>query len=491
MKLQGLRQLAAWVLLMGTLCDVAGAQADLSPALDPGTSGSPGETEQLVQVLTLEDTLARVRQNHPLLEAAELERRMAAARLLERQGAFDPSLQGVSSQYRYNSTDNPGKAKFGSENSAAVGLATRLGAELYAGGRYNNDEVKHPESVTGEAGQYFLGAKLPLLRGGWGINPRAAAERKALIGQPLADAEFTEYRLALLLKSADYYWDWVAAKQATDAQRTLLELAELRSRQVRERAELGDLPLIDATEAEQEVQRRQEMVLKAIREFQKMAYNFSFYLWNDLGTETILPRQEMAPPAIPVPEVLSENDIADAKRQALQFRPELAQIRATRDITNIDLALARNQLLPVLDAYAEPGYDAGGQAVGAVIKAGVVVSVPLRNRTARGQIEQSRLRLEKLSLQEQATIQQIMVEVSDTASQLNLAVARVQAAQQAYDLARQLAAGERTRFDYGDSTLFLLNQRERTAAEALLMVIEAKAEAQRAAVRLQAVTGQL
>ena len=141
--------------------------------------------------LTLEAVLLQVQQNHPKLRGAELERRMAAAKRLEKQGAFDPAIVMDDDTQRYNSYPTRGEAKFESLNDVSVGMLTRYGAKFSASSNYHYGDVKSPASGTGAAGSHFLGLNVPLLRNAR-INEKAAAERKALIGEPLADAEYTQ-----------------------------------------------------------------------------------------------------------------------------------------------------------------------------------------------------------------------------------------------------------------------------------------------------------
>jgi outer membrane protein len=58
------------------------------------------------------------------------------------------------------------------------------------------------------------------------------------------------------------------------------------------------------------------------------------------------------------------------------------------------------------------------------------------------------------------------------------------------NLARQLEEGERARFDLGDSTLFLVNQRERATAEARVKLIEIQAEYEQSVAAYRAATVQ-
>ncbi len=451
--------------------------------------------------LTLEAVLMQVQLNHPKLQGAELERRMAAAKRLEKQGAFDPAIVIDDDTQRYNSYPTRGKSKFETLNDVSVGMLTRYGAKISASSNYHYGDVKSPASGTGAAGSHFLGLNVPLLRNAR-INEKAAAERKAMLGEPLANADYTQARISLLLKASNTYWEWVAARLRADVNQQLTRLASVRAEQVLKRAKSGDLPLIDAVEANQEVQRRQELLVKSQRDFQKATFSVASYLWpagqkpmgqqpESAGIEVNIPLASQVPDQLPQPQTLTDEAVQLAKVTALKKRPELSQLALLRDVTDVDLDLARNQLLPVLDLYAGPGIDTGENSVGPLFKAGVTLVVPLRNRTARGQIEQARLKLQKLDLDQRVVVQQILLEVEDTASELNMTQQRFEAASQSYALARQLEAGEQSRFALGDSTLFLVNQRERATAEALIKCIEVQTEAQQAQARLQAVTGEL
>ncbi|MFN7621620.1 MAG: TolC family protein, partial [Acidobacteriota bacterium] len=117
-------------------------------------------------------------------------------------------------------------------------------------------------------------------------------------------------------------------------------------------------------------------------------------------------------------------------------------------------------------------------------------SVPLRQRTADGRIAQARLKLEKLALDVANERQRITTEVLDAISAINTATTRYLAALAEVNLARQLEEGERARFDLGDSTLFLVNQRERATAEARVKLIEIQAEYEQSVAAYRAATVQ-
>jgi outer membrane protein TolC len=361
--------------------------------------------------------------------------------------------------------------------------------KIGGGARYNLGKIKAPFSPTGDSGEYFMSIKMPLLRG-FRVNEKAAAEQQAFLGEPLAEAEFQQTRLELILKATESYWDWVAARQKLDVADNLLALARFRAGAVSDRVKAGDLPEIDSVEAELEVQRREGARVKADRDLQKTAFKLSLFLWSPNGLPSPVPAAANAPSSIAAPIQYSDEQANFGQRIALDRRPELKALAINNDITEIDLDLARNQRLPALDLVFSPGRDTGLGSIGNTVKAGASFSVPLRQRTADGRIAQARLKLEKLALDVANERQRITTEVLDAISAINTATTRYLAALAEVNLARQLEEGERARFDLGDSTLFLVNQRERATAEARVKLIEIQAEYEQSVAAYRAATVQ-
>ncbi|MGV3721187.1 MAG: TolC family protein [Actinomycetota bacterium] len=439
--------------------------------------------------LGIEEFLRQVEASYPKLVGAEAERRLAEAKRLEKSGAFDPVFTTGADYLRFNSTDKLGYAKSYFATDAAVELLLPQGTKIIAGGRFTDGDVKSPLSPTGRSGEYFFGFKIPLARGA-GINAKLAALRQARFGIPLADALYAELRLEVLFQASSSYWDWAAAVQRREVARNILNLARTRAGAVKERAEAGDLPLIDIVEADQEVLRREEQLQKAERDVQKEALKLSLYLWEPAGAAAA--PSAAAAPAVPRPSrVISAEETLSAREEAVKLRPELRALKAAREISETELRLARNLRLPEVDLSVLPGYDVGPGGVGPTIKAGVALGLPLRQRTADGLADQARLKLQKIEAETQLERQRIQVQVEDAVSAANQAYRRYEAAARELELAQRLEQAERDRFALGDSTLFLVNQRERATAEAAIKAISISAEHQQALAAFRAVTARL
>jgi outer membrane protein TolC len=196
-----------------------------------------------------------------------------------------------------------------------------------------------------------------------------------------------------------------------------------------------------------------------------------------------------APSNLPRPTIYVDARAIEAQRLALERRPELKLITINQDISQVDLALGRNQRRPAIDLGFSPGRDTGFGGIGNTLKAELTISLPLRQRTAEGKIQAAQAKLQKLDWELLNQRQTINVEVNDAFNAINTTYERFLAAEQEVQLARQLEDGERMRFNLGDSTLFLVNQRERATAEAETKLIEIRAEYEQAVAAFRAASG--
>lgn len=436
---------------------------------------------------TLAELLRRVEQFHPKLVAARIDQDIAKAGVTEKQGAFDPQVDVYSDYMRYNG--GSGKPKEATDNTVAVSWLTPDGLKMAAGIDYDRGSVKSPTNPTGSAGEYFFDLKLPLMRG-FGVNPKQAAARQALVKTGTAEVYLGLTRLQVLLAASAAWWDWTAAQRRLKVQQDVLDVATERAALIRKRVEAGDLPPFDGIEADAEVERRRELFTKAERDAQKAEFKLSLYSWQADLQPAPLPSQSAAQEQ-PMLASLDDEALGAASLEAVQRRPELRSLKFERDIVNIDLDLARNDKKPRIDFFVSPGYDAGIGGVGFTVKTGVNMTIPLRTREADGRIQAARLRLQRLDVQQSHDLRTILVEVQDAANAVNNAVDRHRIAVKALTLAEKLEQGERIRFDLGDGTLFLVNQRERATADARMKVIDIEAEYAVALYTLWAVSAQL
>ncbi len=443
------------------------------------------------QILTLDNFLRQVKQFHPTLDIAELDRRMATAKRLEKQGAFDPRIKMIAGINRYNSSADIGDAQEAFISESTIDFLTRFGVKVSVGGKLAVNDIKTPVSPTGESGEYFSKISIPLFRGS-GINQKSADEKSAIFGEQLAAKTYRQSELKLLLNALNQYWNWVAAKKKVEVAEKLLKLAEFRIDAVKERIDAGDLAPINLVEARQEVQKRIERFYGAQRDFQASTYKLALFLWDSEGRINPLPVENQVIEEIP-DVVLFTKDRQEAGKLAAQAnRPELSILNLSKQMGGVSLRLARNSLLPQIDVFFTAGVETGHNSInGPVTEAGIEFSLPLFQRTGRGKIQQAELTVQKLETLNRLLLQKILLQVEDAVSLINTSYYRFQAEKLELELAQQMEEGERIKFANGDSTLFLVNRRERSAAESNVKLINALIEYHKAVGLFRVVTGDL
>ena len=454
-----------------------------------GASVAHGQGLGQPDTLTLQKFLAQVDSNYPKLRSMRIERDVAEAKFQEKKGAFDPSLSFETSFLRYNSSTTRGKLSESRMTETVVEVLDRSGIKFLAGQRLNMGSVKSPSSSTGSLGEWFVGAKIPLIRD-LGLNPKRAAESQAAYGIPLAEKLILEARLDTLTAAGIAYWDWVGAGDKLRISKSLLQLAIDRAKFIRARFDAGAIPRIDTDEADAEVFRRRAQLEKAERDLQKAELKLSGYFWDDKVSVGQVPDRRQLPQLSTVAPV-NDEELGLGLERAKNARPELEAIRVTRNILKIDLALAKNDMRPALDLVVNPGYDPGEDGIGATYKAGLIYSVPLVQNQARGRISQANSKLLKLDLEETQLRRQIELEVLDAESALRQNYSRLQATDAELEANRRLEKGETDRFTLGIGTLFLINQRERARAETETRLIDVRVEYEQSLVTYRFVTAQL
>lgn len=440
--------------------------------------------------LSFEKYLNIVKDNHPDIIYGSIERSIAKSKRLETQGAFDPSINSQNSFNRYNSSSAPGEEQNAFVSDTSFDILTRQGAKIALGAKFAEGDIKTPFSPTGSGGEYYASLQIPLLRDAIN-NSRNIKEKSAKINEVIADYVFFRTQLDILNASSNTYWDWIASKQILEIETSLLSLINGQVSFVSSQADLGNLPLLAVTEAQTELQKWQVSVNKASRAFQQSSILLGRYLWDADGKPYGVPTITQVPSSIEEPLTISLDSLEEAKLKALQLRPEFKAIDLSRDIADLERKLAKNQMMPRLDAYINQGIETGQDSIGPTTSAGLNISLPLRVRTAKGQMQQAEFKIKQLNLKERQLIQNVFLEIEDTASQLQMAYQRYLAAKGEYELALKLEQGERERFELGDSTLFVVIRRQRSRIEANTELIKSTADYFKALFRFKLVQGEM
>jgi outer membrane protein TolC len=435
--------------------------------------------------LTIGEVLARIELTHPLLRAMGAERTKARAKILKALGAWEPTVKNYTQAERYSTWnlttafDIPSQHTTGyADSTIAVGhpWGFRVEGGLRSGfGDRATARIAFPPDLLGiYSQQHFYYAGLFHFLRGFMINEENAQFQQAELAGPQAEIKVAQKRQDLYLAGAVQYWDWqVAVKQAEIVKRALA-VAEDRLVQVEGLAKGGKVAPLDVIEVSQEVQKRREAAIAAQRKVEYEQYKLSLFLWEN--GEPVTPRSEWAPEFQGETPLPTNDEVAAYKVEAKETRPEVRDLYIEAKMNNVDIKLAKNKLLPLLDLEGGPTKGAADWVVGLGYRVGLHLEVPLFQREARGKIMGAEVQQQQLALKQLYAEQQVNLDVDNWLSAIVRARDRVTAAAEALRLAKTLEEGERTRFNMGASTVLFVNLRERNVVEQAYQLYRAQAD---------------
>jgi len=451
-------------------------------ALTPSatSAGDPPKTKVLPPIpLSVDEVLAWIDRSHPLLKGAGTEKVTARGKMLKALGAFEPTLINDTEVERFISSSNPGKGtQTAGFNDTLIEARHPWGFRYGAGVRQAIGEATIPDLSFGNGNQQvLLGGFFPLLRGLL-VNPENAELQRSELADPRADIRIAQTRQDLFLAAATQFWDWVAAVKFAEVQRKAVAVAEDRYKQVEGRAKAGAVAPLDVVEANQEVQRRREVAIAAQRLVEQEQLKLSMFMWEN--NAPTVPPVERAPEFPSQILALTPETVQAHKLQARSERPEIKEIGVEAKLNDIDLELAKNNLLPSLDAEAAPARSPEKFVLGLGYRFGLELKVPIFQRKSRGEVLEAQSKADRFVLTQKFREQQVVVDVENALSAVERAKERIAAAIESLKLARTLEDGERFRFSLGATSVLFVNLRERNTVDSEAQVIRAKADYQKA-----------
>jgi outer membrane protein TolC len=405
------------------------------------------------KVYTFDEYYNQLLATNPLVLEAGYEITAAEAELFGARGLFDPILSGGFLLKTQDAKDKLNDIDVALE----IPFASMFGPKVKAQMRRAIAPSTNPADRTGEPFDASIGVAVPL---GQGIftdekrNKLFQAEIKPELGR----AKFQEKRNKILAEALTKYWKWAETYQQVQIAQSLVTIADERAQQLRQRATAGDVAAMDSLEANLEVVFRTVNLVDKRQQFEQASINLQVFLWDNN-------QQQIPLDGIPEPFQtiikLSDQEIETARTDAILLRPELKMIQLEKSMATMDLDLAKEFLRPNVNANLDlMMYGFGAPGIGD-IKFGFTMSQPILFRQARSQEELATIGINRIDLQRLQLEATVTADVNYYATALNRSYDKIQILLTELSLATQLLNFERERLIAGETSLFLVNQRER------------------------------
>ncbi|GAA4111849.1 TolC family protein [Aquimarina addita] len=425
-----------------------------------------GQSEAILQeeILSFEEYLGYVKQQHPLIKQAELTLSVGEANLLKARGGFDPKIEVDYDRKKFKGTE------YYDELNAAFKIPTWYGIEFKANFEENSGTFLNPNLTVPDDGLYSAGVSFSLAQG-FLMNDRMATLKKAKFFREQTKAERDLQVNTLIFEASKVYFEWLEATNEQRIYETFLANANQRFIAIKRSVEVGDKAAIDSVEAKITFQNRRLSLEAARLKRRKATLKASNYLWiNNIPMEI----QEYVTPVIPDQAILESSlKLTGITNTAsfLENHPKLRAMDNKIESLNVDRSLKRNKLLPRLDLqynFLNTEYDQISTFNTANYKAALTFSVPLFLRKERGDLKLSNLKIQDANFQrasEALTIQNKIEAMNAEIASLELQNDLVDAVVQNYTA---LVMAEERKFALGESSLFLINSREGKLIDAQL-----------------------
>ncbi|HJQ34391.1 MAG TPA: TolC family protein [Pyrinomonadaceae bacterium] len=360
----------------------------------------------------------------------------------------------------------------------------------------------------------------------------------------LTDAQFRQRAVETITAVQRAYWDLVYALRNLQIQREAVSDARKQLEHNKRLVNEGMLAPIDVVAAEAQISGFEQSVYSALDDVGRAENNLKNLIAENreapLWKVSVVPTDsvDLAPPPVA---------LDDAMQVALKSRPELQSSDVAREINEIEQRFAREQTRPQVDLVASyglvglagatntsgtnplatsnldlrnrinelsaivglnplpaptvvgvPGGLVGGEFQSLVnlaanrytnFRAGVTVNLPFRNTTAKAQLGRTLVDAERIRTQREQLEQLIQVDVRNALQLVRTAESRLRAAAAARSASEQQYASEQRKLDAGQSTVFLVLERQTQLTTARGNELRAQTELNKAVADLQRATG--
>ena len=503
--------------------------------------------------LSLREALAMALENNKDIEVARQNVRIAEFDFRGVHGVYDPKLSSTSYFERietpissFLSGGNNGSTKISdyTANARLEGQTPKFGGNYrfdFSSIRQTTDNQFVPLSPQYPTALTFTYTQ-PLARGLKFDNNRRLIEiaKKNL---SLTDAQFRQRAIETITSVQRAYWDLVFALRNLQVQRDAVSDSRAQVDHNKRLVTEGALAPIDVVAAEAQLAGFEQTLFTALEEVGRSENNLKNLIavnrGADLWSLSVVPTDsvDLAPPEISLPEAL---------KAALENRTELQQSTVAGEINQIDQKYFREQTKPAIDLVGSYGMVGLAGAISPTtlnpitssnialrdrvnelsvlaglpplvvtpsqfspellggygkslenlaanrfnnFRVGVTISLPLRNRTAEAQLGRSLVEGQRIATQREQLEQSIQVEVRNALQVVRSAEARLHAAGIARQASEQQYLSEQRKLDAGQSTVFLVLERQTTLTTARGNELRAQTDLNKAIVELQRATG--
>ncbi len=441
--------------------------------------------QEQTSVLSYEDFVGMVLQHHPLAKKAELQNEFRSANWLEAKGILDPKIE-----LSWDEKDFDDKRYF-RYYDAKLKIPTKFGLDFIGGYENSNGTFLNPEANTEEFGLWKAGIEVNVLQGLF-INEGRIALDQAKIFDAITENERELLLNELLYRASNTYLEW---QKKFSYKKVFVEnrnLAQSYSENTKSSYLGGEKTAMDTLEAfillqdaQNELQYNEANLLEA----QQRMENFLWYDSEPIGlNDSTIPEEEMIALLSMVSDSLNLFSISK--------HPLIQKYEYKIQTLELDQKLKKEKLKPKLKVKYHPLFSTSSQNIQPVFsmgnyKWGFDFSMPLLFRAEKGALQKNRIKVKETKLDFENKTFELSNKTENSINQQAILSQQIELMKQTLDGYRSLLEGESVKFDFGESSMFLLNKRQEKYIHARLKLIDLEIKYQKEIMKFRYFTNTL
>lgn len=422
--------------------------------------------ENSMYTLSESELLNIVKKYHIFIRKANNEIEQADANILKARGAFDPTIESGTQKKEL------GNQVYYNYQQAGLKIPTWYGIEFNAGFENIAGLNTNPERTLKNSS--YAGVSFSLLKNIL-IDKRRADLQQSKLMKDMSEIDKKIIINNVLYDAASQYWNWVQAYNELIIINDAITNIESRLDYTTKVVRIGERAAIDTIEAATQLQFFQGLQSEKQLEVQNALIKLSMYTWAenqqpyDLPYTLVPSTNSFFAKEISFNNLIQEELINFAKNN----HPELQAFQPKQASLLLDKKLKFQELLPdVKVKYNQLGknYQLDKTIAQPLLENnyqyGISFAMPLRLSQGRSNYTIAKLKINNLTLDLQYKMLAIENKIREQYNQLNTLQQQISIYSKYYNNQLTLQKGEETKFQNGESSLFLINSRELKTIEA-------------------------
>lgn len=445
------------------------------------------------KVLSLDDFLKIVKYNHPIAKQSNLLNTVSKAELLAARGGFEPKIEGDFDNKTFDGKNYFSIGDYGLKVPSWYGLEFKAGYKTLTG--INTD----PSDAIPTIGQAVVGVKASLLQNLIIDERRATLQKARLLNAQNAAAQ-KEILNDLLLDASKAYLDWTLTYEQLRIYENSISLAKTRFEGVKQQFQFGDKAAIDTLESFVLLQDRQFEYSEAYLDYTIARIKTANFLWNnnevplEIDSTTTPNRLQNASDTADISTLVGNINLQ--KNQIAITHPSILSLSFKQKQLEIDRKLKREKLKPMLDVNYNilgNGLNFNGKDENFLnnYRWGISLSTPILFRKARGEVELANIKIADNRFKQQQKTLDLQNKLMTYYNELLTNQQQIRTYAAVASNYSKLLEGENERFRLGESSIFLLNSRERKVIEAQLKINKLQTTSQKLKISIDYANGVL